>query len=35
MIADLAPTEADAEAVLASTRAALDAWWGFLDAVNV
>lgn len=35
MIADLAPTAADEEAVLASTRAALDAWWGFLDAVNV
>jgi pyrroloquinoline-quinone synthase len=35
MIAGLAPTEPDAEAVLASTRAALDAWWGFLDAVNV
>ena len=35
MIADLAPSAADAEAVLASTRAALDAWWGFLDAVNV
>jgi pyrroloquinoline-quinone synthase len=35
MIATLAPTEADEEAVLASTRAALDAWWGFLDAVNV
>lgn len=35
MIADLAPSKADEEAVLASTRAALDAWWGFLDAVNV
>lgn len=35
MITDLAPTVADGEAVLASTRAALDAWWGFLDAVNV
>jgi len=35
MIAALAPTRADEEAVLASTRAALDAWWGFLDAVNV
>jgi pyrroloquinoline-quinone synthase len=34
MIADLAPTAADEEAVLAATRAALDAWWGFLDAVN-
>jgi pyrroloquinoline-quinone synthase len=35
MIADLAPTASDEEAVLAATRAALDAWWGFLDAVNV
>jgi pyrroloquinoline-quinone synthase len=35
MIAALAPTPADEEAVLASTRGALDAWWGFLDAVNV
>ena len=35
MIADLAPTAADEEAVLAATRSALDAWWGFLDAVNV
>jgi pyrroloquinoline-quinone synthase len=35
MISELAPTPADEEAVLASTRAALDAWWGFLDAVNV
>jgi pyrroloquinoline-quinone synthase len=35
MIAVLAPTAADEDAVLASTRAALDAWWGFLDAVNV
>ena|SRR2546425_3569767 len=35
MIRALAPTKADEEAVLASTRAALDAWWGFLDAVNV
>jgi pyrroloquinoline-quinone synthase len=34
MISDLAPTAADEEAVLAVTRAALDAWWGFLDAVN-
>jgi pyrroloquinoline-quinone synthase len=34
MISDLAPTAADEEAVLAATRAALDAWWGFLDAVN-
>ena len=35
MISSLAATEADAEAVLAATRTALDAWWGFLDAVNV
>jgi pyrroloquinoline-quinone synthase len=35
MIAALAPTATDEEAVLASTRAALDGWWGFLDAVNV
>lgn len=35
MISDLAPTPADEEAVLAATAAALDAWWGFLDAVNV
>ncbi len=35
MISSSAPTEADAEAVLAATRTALDAWWGFLDAVNV
>jgi pyrroloquinoline-quinone synthase len=35
MISDLAPTAADEGAVLAATRAALDAWWGFLDAVNV
>jgi pyrroloquinoline-quinone synthase len=35
MIAGLAPTAAHEEAVLAATRAALDAWWGFLDAVNV
>ena len=35
MISDLAPSAADEEAVLAATRAALDAWWGFLDAVNV
>jgi pyrroloquinoline-quinone synthase len=35
MISDLAPTPADEEAVLAATGAALDAWWGFLDAVNV
>ena len=35
MISDLASTAADEEAVLASTRAALDVWWGFLDAINV
>ena len=35
MIAALAPTPADEEAVLSATRAAVDAWWGFLDAVNV
>jgi pyrroloquinoline-quinone synthase len=35
MISDLAPTASDEEAVLAATRAALDAWWGFLDGVNV
>jgi len=35
MITSLAPTAADEEAVLAATGAALDAWWGFLDAVNV
>jgi pyrroloquinoline-quinone synthase len=34
MISELAPTAADEEAVLAATRAALDAWWEFLDAVN-
>jgi len=28
-------TDADAEAALAATSRALDAWWGFLDAVNV
>ena len=35
MISDLASTAADEEAVLASTRAALDVWWGFLDAISV
>ena len=35
MISDLAPSASDEEAVLASTRAALNAWWGFLDAVNI
>jgi pyrroloquinoline-quinone synthase len=34
MIASLASTEADEEAALAATRAALDAWWGFLSAVD-
>jgi pyrroloquinoline-quinone synthase len=34
MIAELASGSDDADAVLASTRAALDAWWGFLDAVD-
>jgi pyrroloquinoline-quinone synthase len=28
-------TEPDADAALAATNRALDAWWGFLDAVNV
>jgi pyrroloquinoline-quinone synthase len=35
MIAALAPTVGDEEAVLAATSAALDGWWAFLDAVNV
>jgi pyrroloquinoline-quinone synthase len=34
MIASLAASEADEEAALATTRAALDAWWGFLSAVD-
>jgi pyrroloquinoline-quinone synthase len=34
MIASLATTEADEEAALTATRAALDAWWGFLSAVD-
>jgi len=34
MIADLAPSEAEQDAVLAATKRALDGWWGFLDAVN-
>lgn len=34
MIAELASAEDDADAVLVSTRSALDAWWGFLDAVE-
>jgi pyrroloquinoline-quinone synthase len=28
-------TEAEADAAVDATRQALDAWWGFLDAVNV
>jgi len=35
MIAALAPTAADEDAVITATRSALNAWWGFLDAVNV
>ncbi len=34
MIASLATTEADEEAAVAATRAALDAWWGFLSAIE-
>ncbi len=34
MIASLAPTPEDERAVLDATTAALDAWWGFLDAVT-
>jgi pyrroloquinoline-quinone synthase len=34
MISSLATTEADEEAAVAATRAALDAWWGFLSAVD-
>ncbi len=34
MIARLASSEADEEAALAATRAALDAWWGFLSAIE-
>ena len=34
MIASLAISEADEEAAVAATRAALDAWWGFLSAVE-
>jgi pyrroloquinoline-quinone synthase len=30
-----ADTEAESDAALAATSRALDAWWGFLDAVNV
>jgi pyrroloquinoline-quinone synthase len=35
IISALAPTPAEQEAVLTATSRALDAWWGFLDAVNV
>ena len=28
-------TQTDADAAVTATRQALDAWWGFLDAVNV
>jgi pyrroloquinoline-quinone synthase len=35
MIVALAPSVTDEDAVLGATRSALDAWWGFLDAVNV
>jgi pyrroloquinoline-quinone synthase len=34
MIASLATSKADEEAAVAATRAALDAWWGFLSAVD-
>jgi pyrroloquinoline-quinone synthase len=34
MISSLATTEADEEAAVAATGAALDAWWGFLSAVE-
>jgi pyrroloquinoline-quinone synthase len=34
MIASLATSEADEEAAVAATSAALDAWWGFLSAVD-
>jgi len=34
MIASLATSTADEEAALDATRAALDAWWGFLSAVD-
>jgi len=30
-----AATESDSDAALSATSRALDAWWGFLDAVNV
>jgi pyrroloquinoline-quinone synthase len=34
MIGSLATSEADAEAAVAATGAALNAWWGFLSAVD-
>jgi pyrroloquinoline-quinone synthase len=34
MISSLATTEADEEAAVAATGAALDAWWGFLSAIE-
>ncbi len=34
MIASLATSEADEEAALHATRSAIDAWWGFLSAVD-
>jgi pyrroloquinoline-quinone synthase len=34
MIASLAATEADEEAAITATRAALDGWWSFLSAVD-
>jgi pyrroloquinoline-quinone synthase len=34
MIESLATTEADEEAAVAATSAALDAWWGFLSALE-
>jgi pyrroloquinoline-quinone synthase len=34
MIASLASSNADEEAAVAATSAALDAWWGFLSAVD-
>jgi pyrroloquinoline-quinone synthase len=34
MIASLAASEADEEAAVAATSAALDAWWAFLSAVD-
>jgi pyrroloquinoline-quinone synthase len=34
MIASLATSKANEEAALAATRSAIDAWWGFLSAVD-